>query len=138
MFLKSSDSKATYYKDNTPYHFRVKLNQRLAFDGFWVVSLTELKLDKVDLNHVNDHYVDVFCNICHSSLVGDKQIPLLRRIDLREGPQYTFANEYNMRVMVKETPDIELCIRASDGTPLSFLEKETHATLHFRQYPFLN
>ncbi len=136
VFLKCSDSKKDYFKGNTPYHFRVKLNQRLVFDGFWVVSLTELNFGKVDLTHMNDPYIDVLCNLCDSSLVGHTQLPLLRRIDLREGPNFTFANEYNIHVMVKESPDIEISIKASDGTPQSFLKEETHLTLHFRRYPF--
>lgn len=137
IFLKSSDSKQSYFPDNTPYKFRVKLNQRLNLDGFWVVSLTELHFGKVDITDLNDTYVDVLCNICDSSLVGEHQMPILRRIDLRQAPSYTFANEYIIPIKVKETPHIELHIKARNGTHSSFLKEETHATLHLRRYPFI-
>ncbi len=138
IFLKSSDSKKSYFTDNTPYHFRVKLNQRLIFDGFWVVSLVELKLGKLDLTSLNDPYADVLCNLCDSSLSGESQIPLLRRIDLREGPNYAFGNEFNMHVIVNESPNIEICIKANNGPHNSFLKEETHVTLHLRHYPFID
>ncbi len=137
MFLKSLDSKKEYFKENTPYRFRVKLNQRLVFDGFWVVSLTELNFGKLtDVDKIQDPYVNILCNLCDSSLVGDAQLPLLRRIDLRLGPNFTFANEYNIHVVLKESPVIEIVIKPSDEVALSFLSEETSATLHLQRYPF--
>ena len=94
IFLKSSDSKTTSFPGNTAYHFRVKLNQRLIFDGFWVVSLTELNFGNLELSKVRDPYIDIMCNLCDSSLVGETQLNLLRRIDLRQGPTYTFGTVF--------------------------------------------
>lgn len=138
IFLKSSDSKQSYFNENTPYHFRVKLNQRLNFDGFWVVSLTEINFGKLDITHMNDPYVDVLCNLCDSSLAGEQQLPLLRRLDLRQGPYYSFAHEYNIPIKVKESPHIEVRIKASNGMSPSFLKEVTYVTLHLRRYPFID
>ena len=83
VFLKSSDSVRTSFPENTSYHFRVKLNQRLVFDGFWVVSLMELNFGKVELTEDTHPYVDVLCNLCDTSLVGETQLGLLRRSNVR-------------------------------------------------------
>ena len=138
IFLQSSDSKTTSFPGNTRYHFRVKLTQRLTFDGFWVVSLMELNFGKLDMSKVKDPYVDVLCNLCDSSLVGETQLSLLRRIDLRQGPTYSFGTEMCMRVKLKETDNIELYLRSDNPDPASFLSEETHATLHLRRYPFVD
>ena len=137
IFLRSNDSKVNYFKDNNSYHFRVKLNQRLIFHGYWVVSLTEINFGKlIGVDNIKDPYVDILCNLCDTSLVGDVQLPLLRHIDLRLGPNYTFANEYNIHVVVKESPDIEIVIKVSDEVSQTFLSEDTTVTLHLQRYPF--
>ncbi len=137
VYLKSSDSKMTFFPENTAYHFRVKLNQRLLFDGFWVVSLTELNFGKVDLSNITNPNVDVLCNVCDSSLAGETQLALLRHIDLRQGPACMFGTEFNIHVKLKETDNIELYLKSENASTLSFLTEETYATLSLRDYPFV-
>ena len=132
----NSDSK-TMYPDNTSYKFRVKLAQRLTFEGLWFVSLLELHFGKIILTNLIEHTVDIMCNLCDTSLVGEGLLPLLRRIDLRDGPNYHFNTLWHIPVVVTDTSFIDIYIKPSANTSLSFLKEDTKVTLLLRRYPFI-
>lgn len=133
--FNSSDSKE--YFPNTPYRFRVKLSHRLQLDGLWMLALAELRFGKLDLSNINNFNIDVMCNLCNSSYVGDDFIPLLRRVDLRDGPNYQFNQLFFVPVIVKDVSTVEIYIKCTQGTPQSFLKEDVNLTLLLRHYPFI-
>lgn len=81
MVLTSTDS--SEYFDNKPNCFRVHLNKQIQLDGYWTVALTEFTTESWDLSKKTS---DVFicCDICEETIVGGKDVPLLRRVFLGE------------------------------------------------------
>lgn len=75
MILKSTDSSA-FYINNKPYDFHVHLPRPLTLNGQWSVSLLETYLPSSE--YATDVYI--YSNLCEDTIVGDKELPLLRRV----------------------------------------------------------
>jgi len=71
IMLNSNHSKDIY--KNSPYNFRVKLNNPLRLKHGWKVGLCQYKSETV-----NNVYICT--NICTSTTVGEKQLNVLRHV----------------------------------------------------------
>lgn len=79
----STDS-AEYF-ENKPNYFRVQLNKQIQFDGYWTVALTEIHIQNWITSKKNS---DIFycSDICEETIVGGKELSLLRYVNLGEKP----------------------------------------------------
>ena len=81
LVLKSSDS-PLFHPNNQPYNFRVHLPKPLILNGVWTVSLLEFSLDPGQTKQRGLPEVFLCSNICEDTIVGDKELPLMRRVYL--------------------------------------------------------
>ncbi|KAJ8310552.1 hypothetical protein KUTeg_012417 [Tegillarca granosa] len=72
--LRSKDS-INFYPDIECYSFRVHLPRPLLLDGNWSLSLLELTFQG---QQPADPEFYVHCNLCSDTIVGDREVPLLR------------------------------------------------------------
>lgn len=136
MVLKSTDS--SEYFDNQPNCFRVHLNKQIQLDGYWSVALTEFATESWDLVKKTPE-VYICCDICEETIVGGKDLPLLRRVFLGEKQEnnITYTLPYYIPVKIGQLQQICIYIIDRAGNPVSFLDGPVSATLHFKKFPFV-
>jgi hypothetical protein len=89
--IKSSD-RVELDSDNKPYDFYVHQPRPLTVMGYKTVSLLEVCM----LSNKRDNlYVDT--DRCENTIVGDKELPLLRRVYLkRSSPNDIYTHPYKV------------------------------------------
>ena len=122
------------FPQNNPNHFRTTLAQTLPLRGSWLVGVVELRLGEVDLQGMNSPYADILCNLADSSQCDDKLKPLLRRIDLRDAPNFEWNPPWLIPVVLRDVNEIEIHIKSVDSNSNSFLKGDTQVALLLRQY----
>ena len=110
----SSDDRKSFYPNNTPHDFRIKLNRALQFDGYWVVALTEIKISEDDQKDVE---LFVYSDICQDSFVGSSEQSLLRRISLEDvnGKNIIYVHPYYNPVKLRDVQQIHIYIKDENG-----------------------
>ena len=127
MLLKSSDS-LDLYGNNKPYDFHVHLPRPLTLTGYWTVSLLEICMFS---NKRKDVYI--YSNLCEDTIVGDKELPLLRRVYLkRSSPNEIFIYPYEVPTRLGQVHDVHVYIKDETGQEASFLREETTVTLELK------
>ena len=136
MVLKSTHS-PKIHAGNTPYDFRVQLPRPLSLPGYWSVSLTEftLKLSK-SIPADKGPALYVCSDLCDDTVVGERELPLLRRAYTRKSTNITYKNPYEVPLRVGHFGDVHVNIRDDDNEPASFLTGEVTVTLVFKRHPF--
>ena len=136
MLLSSEDS--SDYFQNKPNNFTIQLNKQIQFDGYWTVALTEFKVESW-LTTSKIQEIFVCCNVCEETIVGSKEMPLLRRIYLE--PKTTghaiFTLPYYVPVKIAQIQQISLYITDRDGKLVSFLNGAVNISLHFKKFPYI-
>ena len=136
MVLRSTDS--VEYFDNKPNCFRVQLNKQVQLDGYWTVAVTEFTTESWDaIKKVPEMFV--CCDICQETIVGGKDIPLLRRVFLGEKTEHNIIYKLPYYVPVKIGQLQQICIYITDraGNLVSFLDGPVSVTLHFKKFPYV-
>lgn len=129
MVLRSKDSPQRH-ADNTPHDFRVHLPRPLTLTGYWSVSLTEftLKLAKaIPQDKGSDLYV--CSDLCEDTVVGERELPLLRRVYTRKSSNITYKIPYEVPLRLGHFGDVHIYIRDRNNEPASFLSGEVTVTL---------
>ena len=127
MVLTSTDS-ANIHIGNKPHDFRVHLNTPLLLDGSWTVSLLEFSIKpKIKLKNPPD--VMVFSNLCNDSIVGDGELPLLRRFYLGTQRNIIFTLPYEMPVRLGHVQDVHLYIKGANMKDASFMKGTVSVTV---------
>lgn len=127
MLLKSSDS-LDLYSDNKPYDFYVHLPRPLTLTGFWTVSLLEVCMFN---NKRTDLYI--YTNLCEDTIVGDKELPLLRRVySKRSSPNEIFTYPYEVPTRLGQVHDVHIYIKDATGQEASFLRGDTSVILELK------
>lgn len=134
MVLKSTDS-ALFHPSNQPYSFRIHLPRPLDLKGVWTVSLLEFSLDPGKTNQQGFPEVFVCSNICEDTIVGDRELPLLRRVYL-DKENIIYQSPYEVPVKLGQFQDVHVYIRDAKHSPASFLSGEVTLTLLLRKFPF--
>jgi hypothetical protein len=136
MVLRSTDS--VEYFDNKPNCFRVQLNKQIQLDGYWTVALTEFTTESWNSSKKS---ADVFvcCDICEETIVGGKDVPLLRRVFLGEKKESNIIYTLPYYVPVKIGELQQICIYITDraGNLVSFFDGPVSVTLHFKKFPYV-
>ena len=129
MVLKSSDT-LVVHPDNQPWDFRVRLPAPLPLVGYWTVELTEFYTD-----NVIDKEIYVYCGVCDDTIVGEKQVPLLRRIYLEDKKNTIFTTPYQVPLRIADLSDIHIYIKDAQDKNASFITGSLCVTLVFRRHP---
>ncbi len=130
--LASTDS-VLYYAENKPSNFKVRLQSPLIVENNWLVGLTELQ---VHSDKVSNIYI--YSNICTSSFVGERKLPLLRRTAVHEGwINSQFGHIYYIPVKQEQIEVIQLYINDENDKEAAFLTHTLYATLHIIKAPFI-
>ena len=129
LVVKSTDSTFTY-PTNQPWDFRVRLPTPLSLEGYWTIELTEFYI-----NNVTNKEIFVFCSLCDMSIVGGKEVPLLRRIYLQNEKNVIFTAPYQIPLRCADVTDIHIYIKDAQDKHASFLTDPPTLTLVFRRHP---
>lgn len=125
MILKSTDSSA-FYINNKLYDFHVHLPRPFTLNGQWSVSLLETYLPSSE--SATDVYI--YSNLCEDTIVGDKELPLLRRVYLKRSSEDQISKyPYEVSTRLGQVHDVHIYIKDTDGLEASFLQKHTSVTL---------
>lgn len=130
MVLKSTDS-ASVHPHNQPWDFRVRLPRTLNLLGEWSVELTEFCT--TPLKKSGDKEIFIYCSICDDTIVGERQLPLLRRIYLDNNANIIFTRPYQIPLRNNDLGDIHIYIKDKTGTDASFLKGESTVSVIFRR-----
>jgi hypothetical protein len=131
LVLRSSDSH-TVYPGNTSYDFKVHIPKPLYFQGHWTVSLSEFSL--ISGNTKRELYV--CSNVCQDSIVGEGELPLLRRVVLEKTGNNIYTNPYEVPLRLGEFQDVRIYIRDSSNQEASFLKGVVTVTLLLKKRLF--
>ena len=135
MVLKSTDS-PLYHPSNQPDSFRVHLPQPLDLKGVWTVSLLEFSIDTGQTKQQGTLEIFVCSDICEDTIVGEREISLLRRVYL-DKQNIIYQNPYEVPIKLGQFQDVHVYIKDAKNAPASFLSGEVTVTLLLRRIPFL-
>lgn len=130
--LNSKDS-VSIYKDNKSYNFIVHLPRQLSFSGNWTVSLLEFTYLGAK---PSEPELYVYCNLCDNTIVGEREVPLLRRIYVANSINHIFEYPYEVPLKTVAFQDIQIYINDFKQELASFLSGEVTVTLQLKQRPF--
>ena len=108
IYLTSEDS--PIHSGNTSNDFIIELPGSLNLKGRWECALVD----------TNRRYTDVYCDWCVDSIVGEKRLPILRRL-LASGTQYP------LYIPINQGPKQRIRINLTQPT-----QGTTHIVLHIR------
>lgn len=119
MVLQSTHSPSVH-ADNKPYDFRVHLPRPLTLLGDWTISLTEfsLKLQKAVPPSVRPELY-VCSNLCDDTVVGETELPLLRRVFAKRYTNIIYEVPYEVPLRIGRFGDVHIYIRDSNNQPAS-------------------
>jgi hypothetical protein len=126
--LKSSDS-TNIHKNNSSHDFRVHLPRPLDLDGTWNVSLLEFTA----LPSNGQIEVFVCSDLCDDTFVGDKELPLLRRVWLKKSGNIIYQVPFKVPLRICRVQDVHIYIRDRHNRPASFLQGDVTVTLLFQK-----
>ena len=123
IILNSNHSSEIF--QNTPVNFKVRLNRPLRLEAGWKVALCQYR------STVAPH-IYVCSNICNSTIVGQKQLNILRYVPDKEKN----LDRYYVTVAQNFIDSIQIYIlNASTEQKLEMTEGATFITLHFVYKP---
>lgn len=130
----SSEDGKDLFSNNKPFDFRVKLNQRIQLDDYWVVAVTEFSTtERNDLGKKPELFI--FSDICQNSFIGNNEQPLLRRIyfDSIKQNNIIYDTPYYIPVRQGGIQHIHFYIKDDKGQDASFLKQKVTITLHLKK-----
>ncbi len=132
LFLCSTDS-SKLYPNNTSNDFIVELGQTYELNGEWTVELTELRCS---LDNTKTKQLYVYSDLCDSSYVKNKHLPLLGNIPVTS-PKKTveqFVNPYAIKVVHTQLQRLRIYIKDESDTPVSFSKEPLYLTLRLKKH----
>lgn len=130
IYLSSSDSKDRFNR-NSPKDFTVHLSEPLNLEGDgWYCTLTELTLPPLK-DGKTDRISYICSDICSASTVGERKLPILRRIRLSRKKTEVIIFDPPLYVAVRQhaIETIRVYIHSANGESPTFDTGEAHCTL---------
>ena len=136
MELSSEDSKLKY-PANKPYDFRVHLSTPISLTGYWTVSLLEIFIEHGQAFKYPTSELFVFSNLCDNRVLGGHDVPLLRRVWLKDNKQnIIYQVPYDVSLRMGQFQDVHIYLNDPQGNQTSFIEDKVSVTLHLKKLPF--
>ncbi|MEW8548689.1 MAG: hypothetical protein AB2693_34745 [Candidatus Thiodiazotropha sp.] len=127
------------YPDNKPYDFRVHLSTPISLAGYWTVSLLEICIDRGQALKYPTSELFVFSNLCDNTVLGGHDVPLLRRVWLKDNKQnIIYQVPYDVPLQIGQFQDVHIYIKDSQGKETSFIQHKVSVTLHLKRRPFVS
>lgn len=124
VFLCSEDSK-DIYPQNTAQDFIVQLPERVQLSGTWSVAVAEVEYPSI-FNGVAPAYLWMEIDLCDTSIVGNKKLPVLRQLPVNsDSPKDTkkrlsFDHLFHLPIRHYDFDRIHIHIREPAGHTASF------------------
>ena len=141
LYLSSDDSK-TYYPNNTPSNFYIKILNPMVFRSMRVCGLVSFQyidsFSPSSLPTQSSHMNMYICsNMCQHSFVNDSTLPVLTRIKIdisndSKVKEVPIFNPLYVSIVEYFTNDIHIYIKDDDGKDISFLGGPSKFTLHLK------
>ena len=130
----SSDDSTAKHKDNTPYDFRADLPRPICLEGDWAISLTEVTLQ----NNPSEAQGLLICtNLCTDTIIGERELPLLRRVYTDSTNTYSFSHIHEIPVRLKQFQMVHVYIRTDTNAPASLVTGRVTLTLELKRKAYL-
>ena len=128
VYISSSDS-TNYFPDNQPSKFTVKLPETLRLHEKWQLALCEIQYPSIQ--NKPDQLL-ILCDLCQDSIVGDKRLPILRRMTFEDPGYRSFGVFYYVNLKAHEVDRITVYLKTETGQEPSFGSGKLLCTLHFQ------
>jgi hypothetical protein len=127
--VTNADSES-YYADNTPNHFRVKLSKPLKLESEWSVGLCEIHVTENDENRA---VLGLNLDICNGFIVDGIQTRVLRKFNCKRNVHVAFPIIYYMPVDKLFLDTLEIYLTGASGAVSSLTsDVKVECTLHFK------
>jgi hypothetical protein len=121
----------SYYPDNKPNHFRVKLSKPLKLPSESSVGLCEIHISE---STGTQGMLGLNLDICNGLIINGIQSHMLRKFNGKKNVHEAFPVVYYMPVEKLFLDTLEIYLTASDGAIASLgADAKVECTLHFRQ-----
>ena len=131
VYISSADS-TDYFPDNEPSKFTVKLPETLRLRGKWQLALCEIQYPSIQKKKKKPEQLLILCDLCQDSIVGEKRLPVLRRMRYEEPGNTSFGIFYYVSLKTQEADRITVYIKTEKGEEPSFESGKLLCTLHFQ------
>ena len=125
----SSDESKTYFPDNQPSKFTVKLPETLHLQGKWQLALCEIQYPPI---RKKPEQLLVLTDLCQDSIVGETRLPILRRFKYTKRGYSSFGVFYYATLKSLEVDQISIYLSTDTGEDASFTSGTLKCTLHFQ------
>jgi len=78
----------------------------------------------------------VCSDLCDDTIVGENELPLLRRVYLEKTGNLIFQYPFEVPLRLGQFSDVHVYIRDGKNRPASFLSGEVTVTLQLKKQPF--
>jgi hypothetical protein len=129
VYLKSDESNS-YFPDNKPWNFKVRMDSPLIFQGIWKVALTDFYAAG---SKTPTKILNIFSNISDTSILGGYHRQILRRVTTEKDSQWNICvnTPFYLRMCLNEIYEFDIRIKDVNDQEASFLQEPTLLTLHF-------
>ena len=80
----------------------------------------------------------VYANLCDNTVLGGHDVPLLRRVWLKDNKQNIIYHvPYDVPLRMGQFQDVHIYINDSQGKQASFIRDKVSVTLHLKKRPFI-
>ena len=110
----------------------VHLPKLLYLHGHCIFSLLEFNLSVA----TTQPKLYVCRNLCQDSIVGNRELPLLRLVNLKMAENIVYNYPYQVPLRLGEFQDVRVYIRDASNQPASFLKGVTTVTLLLKKRLF--
>ena len=136
MVLGSEDSNLLY-PNNKPYDFLVHLSTPVSLTGYWTISLLEICIERGQGYTFLTSELFVFSNLCDNTVLGGHEVPLLRRVWLKDNKQnIIYQVPYDVPLRIGQFQDVHIFINDKQGNRASFIQDKVSVTVHLKKRPF--
>ena len=130
----SNISVVDQFTNNTPYNFKVLLDQYLDFNSNYECALVDFTCSTAR-NPIKFKHIYIYFNMVEEQPVGGGRQSLIRHtlVQANKLQMEAFAVPYYMPVKQMKTNILEINIKDEYGADASFLRKTTTCTFHVRK-----
>ena len=122
-----SDKDSPCFTNNSPNDFLVKIPSGLNLSG--KIGLCEIHLEF----NQDVKCVDLCCDLCDTSVVGEEGLSILRRIHVRRREEHiTFDPIFYIPVIKPQSETLRLYLRSVQPNSSSVALKTLNCTLHIK------
>lgn len=124
LYINFNDS-SNIFSENTPWDFRIMLDNNLNLNGNWLCALLNISSD----TKIREPLL-FFCDFCENNIVCNKLLPVLRKTNIPE----SYTKLYNCFITRDQLKTFRIYIRTTDLKIPSYTCSKLHCTLRLTQY----